>query len=69
MSLDIYEVHKDLLATAASLSRRIEELEEADKILRTSFGEMMRNVREMREEMEEQRVEILKLRADLEKKG
>lgn len=65
MSLDIYEVHKDLLDGLAAANRRIEELEEADKILRASLGETMRNLREMREEIEEQRVEILNLRAQL----
>ena len=65
MSLDIYEVHKDLVSGLAAANRRIGELEEADKILRASLGETMRNLREMREEMEEQRVEILNLRAQL----
>lgn len=69
MSLDIYEVHKDLISGLAAANRRIDELEEADKILRASLGETMRNLREMREEMEEQRIEILELKAELEKKG
>ena len=65
MSLDIYEVHKDLLDGLAAANRRINELEEADKILRASLGETMRNLRELHEELEEQRMEILNLRAQL----